>query len=124
MLICFGPGGALVVRHNGTELVYDWSKHSSLNGHAKIEWAAFYSDCEHEVMPMQSGHRITLAYNLYVSDRVGWALKQPNCHFNPSLSISYKILRDLLLEPAFMKRGKLSQCINSGTSLHLPPVNS
>ncbi|KAL7621893.1 hypothetical protein AAE478_007393 [Parahypoxylon ruwenzoriense] len=30
-----------------------------------IQWAAFYSDCEHEVLEVKSGYRITLIYNLY-----------------------------------------------------------
>lgn len=58
-------GGQLKVRHKGEETTYDWSM---LADHAKtphIEWAAFYSDCEHEVMEVSSGHRLTLTYNLF-----------------------------------------------------------
>ena len=29
---------------------------------------AFFSDIEHEVAPVTSGHRITLTYNLYLDD--------------------------------------------------------
>ncbi|KAL9111220.1 MAG: hypothetical protein Q9227_004297 [Pyrenula ochraceoflavens] len=31
----------------------------------KLNWAAFYSDCEHEILPVSEGCRITLTYNLY-----------------------------------------------------------
>lgn len=54
-------GGVLVVRHDGRCLEFDWSGPAPNS----IQWAAFYSDCEHEVMPLESGHRITLTYNLY-----------------------------------------------------------
>ena len=118
MLIRCVSGGALAVRHDGTELVYDWSTSNSLNGNTKIEWAAFYSDCEHGVRPVHSGHRVTLAYNLYIADRVGWTVKQPNFHFNPSLSIPYSMLRELLLDPAFMKRGMLGPIRQQWHTIH------
>ncbi|KAF8326376.1 uncharacterized protein EI90DRAFT_3291421 [Cantharellus anzutake] len=61
-------GGQLVVRAPGTE-----SSNNSL-GHeeyttqwgsgANLEWIAFFSDCEHEVLPVTSGHRVTLSYTL------------------------------------------------------------
>ncbi|KAI0294541.1 hypothetical protein BC826DRAFT_1185681 [Russula brevipes] len=35
---------------------------------SSIGYAAFFSDVEHEVAPVLSGHRITLAYNLYFDD--------------------------------------------------------
>ena len=53
-------GGELMVRHNGREVKFDWSGDSQ-----DIQWAAFYSDCEHEVLPVTSGYRLTLTYNLY-----------------------------------------------------------
>lgn len=49
-----------MVRHNGREVKFDWSGDSK-----DIQWAAFYSDCEHEVLPVTSGYRVTLTYNLY-----------------------------------------------------------
>ena len=62
-----------MVRHNGREVKFDWSGDSD-----EIQWAAFYSDCEHEVLPVTSGHRVTLTYNLYfgtadpISQSVNW----------------------------------------------------
>lgn len=52
-------GGALVVRQNGHEVCFDWSQTPSL------QWAFLYSDCEHEVLPVTSGHRITIQYNIF-----------------------------------------------------------
>ena len=43
----------------------------SEHGRPAIHWAAFYSDCEHEVLTVTAGHRITLTYNLYVSAGTG-----------------------------------------------------
>ncbi|KAK7217477.1 hypothetical protein V2G26_005480 [Clonostachys chloroleuca] len=58
-------GGQLKVRHKGKEMTYDWSTRQSDPNHAQIHWAAFYSDCEHEILEVTKGHRITLTYNLY-----------------------------------------------------------
>lgn len=52
-------GGSLVVRHLNTEVSYDWGQSDT------VQWAFFYSDCEHEVKEVTSGFRITLTYNLY-----------------------------------------------------------
>lgn len=46
-LPCHHEGGQLIVRHAGHEAVFDWST-SKIQQDA-ICWAAFYSDCEHEV---------------------------------------------------------------------------
>ncbi|KAK8859871.1 oxidoreductase 2OG-Fe(II) oxygenase family protein [Apiospora arundinis] len=69
-------GGQLKVRHKGEEMTFDWSttrnnqnnqnkKYKSRSDSQAIHWAAFYSDCEHEVLEVTSGHRVTLTYNLY-----------------------------------------------------------
>ncbi|KAK3984995.1 hypothetical protein QBC44DRAFT_405930 [Cladorrhinum sp. PSN332] len=67
LVVCLSvhhSGGALEVRHNDKPMRFDWSK--ALNpAEPAIQWAAFYSDCEHQVLPVTSGHRLTLAYNLY-----------------------------------------------------------
>ena len=34
-----------------------------------VAYVAFFSDVEHEVAPVVSGHRVTLTYNLYHGDR-------------------------------------------------------
>ena len=38
---------------------------------AAIRWAAFYSDCEHSIEPVLSGHRLTLTYNRYATSKIG-----------------------------------------------------
>ncbi|EJD52892.1 hypothetical protein AURDEDRAFT_54784, partial [Auricularia subglabra TFB-10046 SS5] len=57
-------GGALVLRHDGHEVVHNASQ-AAYTSDTQVSWIAFYSDVEHEVLPVQSGHRVTLTYNLY-----------------------------------------------------------
>ena len=56
-------GGELIVRHNKQEIKYDWSSTAS-DTSSTLYWAAFFSDVEHEVLPVSEGHRVTLTYNL------------------------------------------------------------
>jgi hypothetical protein len=71
-LPCYHEGGQLVVRHARYSHTFDWSANSSnLDGSTAIQWAAFYSDCEHEVLEVTKGYRITLTYNLYHTLGVG-----------------------------------------------------
>jgi hypothetical protein len=58
-------GGALVFRHRGEEWTFDSSAVLSAARPASIAYAAFFSDVEHEVLPVTSGHRVTLTYNLH-----------------------------------------------------------
>jgi hypothetical protein len=60
-------GGALVFRHRGEEWTFDSSAVLSAAEPASIAYAAFFSDVEHEVLPVTSGHRVTLTYNIYFS---------------------------------------------------------
>ncbi|OAR00047.1 hypothetical protein LLEC1_05211 [Akanthomyces lecanii] len=64
-------GGQLKVRHKGEETTFDWSMLANQGKTPHIEWAAFYSDCEHEVMEVSGGNRLTLTYNLFAVRGVG-----------------------------------------------------
>ena len=91
------------VTHKGHSKVFDWSILDS----AAIQWAAFYSDCEHEVLPVTSGHRITLTYNLYISQQIGSVLQRyPTA--DPALSPLYDGAKEMLAQPSFMAGGKSS----------------
>ncbi|KAK8149199.1 hypothetical protein G3M48_007849 [Beauveria asiatica] len=61
----WAPRGQFKVRYKGGGTVFDWSTPSDMSKAPHIEWATFYSDCEHEVIEVPSGHRLTLTYNLY-----------------------------------------------------------
>ncbi|KAH8897996.1 hypothetical protein GQ53DRAFT_712511 [Thozetella sp. PMI_491] len=52
-------GGDIVVKHGGQERVYKTSAHDQ-------SFACWYSDVSHEVLPVQSGYRWVLTYNLVV----------------------------------------------------------
>lgn len=56
-------GGALHLRHNGEEFVHDSGKENLSPD--QVSWATFFSDVEHEVKPVESGHRVTVTYNLH-----------------------------------------------------------
>ncbi len=53
-------GGELIVGLEGQKQTIDFAAGSRFNTH----FAAFYADCEHEVKPLLTGHRLCLVYNL------------------------------------------------------------
>jgi len=60
------------VRHGGHSTTFDWGASGSKGKvDTALQWAAFYSDCEHEVLEVTEGHRITLTYNLYFTPGIG-----------------------------------------------------
>src|SRR5882757_3096687 len=61
-------GGALHLRHSGDEWTFDSGKELASKEEPSIGYVAFFSDIEHEVAPVISGHRVTLTYNLYFDD--------------------------------------------------------
>jgi 2OG-Fe(II) oxygenase superfamily len=63
VLPCEFSGGELIVRHEGEEKVIDFA---NSDARFRPQFAAFYADCEHEVKPLASGHRLCLVYNLTV----------------------------------------------------------
>lgn len=96
-------GGELLVRHEGTTVEYDWS---TANGRTNcIQWAAFYSDCEHEVLEVTSGHRLTLTYNLYIREHDGGALGRTLTMSLEQLPL-YGMVMELLDQPGFLGEGK------------------
>ncbi|KAL8917201.1 MAG: hypothetical protein Q9208_008103 [Pyrenodesmia sp. 3 TL-2023] len=97
-LPCYHQGGTLRVKHRGQSIEYDWAHGSPRS----IQWAAFYGDCEHEVLEVTAGHRVTLTYNLYSRQIDGF---ERAVHVPHQLPL-YDIARDILLEPSFMPKGQ------------------
>ncbi|KAJ7124525.1 hypothetical protein C8R44DRAFT_831192 [Mycena epipterygia] len=64
----FHVGGALLLRHDNKEQVFDSSRLLSPFNTSKVAYAAFYGDVEYEVTVVDSGHRVTLTYNLYFAE--------------------------------------------------------
>lgn len=108
-LPCDHKGGALLVRHGGKSQTFDWSTPEEDAEYGSktplIQWAAFYSDCEHEVLEVTAGHRVTLTYNLYAVRGHGMLTGQ-----NPVLDCTslhfYKEARDALANPQYIENGK------------------
>ncbi|KAH7381399.1 hypothetical protein DE146DRAFT_773172 [Phaeosphaeria sp. MPI-PUGE-AT-0046c] len=100
-LPCEHEGGQLIVRHQGHTTTFDWSDEPN-----DIKWAAFYSDCEHEVLEVTSGHRITLTYNLYM--RRGLGEMAGHCGTLDARQLPvYKDVRKALATANFMPDGGL-----------------
>lgn len=84
-------------------MLFDWS--SQAEGKPSIQWAAFYSDCEHEVLPVVLDDRITLTYNLYVSRGVGNLAGGQNISIDRTSIPLYKTLQSALWSRSFMPDG-------------------
>ncbi|XP_038068190.1 uncharacterized protein LOC119737713 [Patiria miniata] len=69
-LPCKHTGGALTVEHKGTKEEFLFANLS--DDQSKIQWAAFYSDCVHEILPVEEGSRITITYNIIKQDRASF----------------------------------------------------
>ncbi|KAF8578571.1 hypothetical protein K439DRAFT_460544 [Ramaria rubella] len=63
-------GGALRVSHEDKHVMFDWgAKLPGTTGkQVALPWAFLFSDIEHEVLPVTSGARITLAYDIFASE--------------------------------------------------------
>ncbi len=59
-------GGELLVRHRDEEVRINLT----VNDPGELAYAAFYADCLHEVLPVTSGCRLTLIYNLIQKEAV------------------------------------------------------
>ena len=53
-------GGELIIRHKDHEVRLDLCRDEP----SEAAYAAFYADCRHEVLPIVSGYRLALVYNL------------------------------------------------------------
>ncbi|CAH0388370.1 unnamed protein product [Bemisia tabaci] len=59
-LPCPHEGGKLVLTHNGEKYEFETSASSNY----EFSYACWYADITHEVLPVTSGHRLVLTYNL------------------------------------------------------------
>ena len=97
-------GGALAVRHKSEEMVYDWSEPLTLGDSPCVQWAAFYSDCKHEVLQVTSGHRLTLTYNLFLAKGASLSTCRPSSLDRGHLPLVTN-LRTMLSNEKFMSQG-------------------
>lgn len=99
-------GGQLTVRNSGKELTFDWYQCAADGDLPLLEWAAFYSDCEHEVHEVTSGHRLTLTYSLYSTRGLGH-LAGISAALAPSQLPLYEPLKSALENPGFLSQGRI-----------------
>ncbi|PYI31355.1 hypothetical protein BP00DRAFT_446636 [Aspergillus indologenus CBS 114.80] len=93
-------GGRLTVRHGGQQSAFDWSEAS----HSAIQWAAFYSDCEHEIETITEGHRLTLTYNLYITQAPTAKIDASNLVLQPQSFPLYNAVHETFSNPRFMEQ--------------------
>ncbi|KAF8133299.1 hypothetical protein EV363DRAFT_1162239 [Boletus edulis] len=58
-------GGQFVLRQGEKEWTLDFANEFATATEPSVCFIAFYGDTEHEVLPVTSGYRVTLTYNLY-----------------------------------------------------------
>ncbi|KAI0806597.1 hypothetical protein C8Q74DRAFT_1165175, partial [Fomes fomentarius] len=104
-------GGSLVLRYDDHEWTFDAAHvlSSGTEDITRIAYVAFFSDVEHEVKPVLSGHRVTLTYNLHFNDQAGHAqplsginVIQPRSANKPQVKGA---LRTLLNDATFLPAG-------------------
>ena len=102
LVVCFPTqftGGVLAARHQGQEVTFDWSMlcSSQFPCTPHVHWAAFFSDVEHEILPVTNGYRITLTYNLYTVKEIASEIF--------TWTPFYQYLHETLKNPQFMPDG-------------------
>ncbi|PYH38574.1 oxidoreductase [Aspergillus neoniger CBS 115656] len=93
-------GGNLYVRHNKQVRDLDWSPASS----STIQWAAFYDDCELEILPVTGGECITLTYGLYAVD-AGVRYVHPRSSLTPCMQPLKAAVMNILGSPDLISQG-------------------
>lgn len=66
----FYEGGKLIVRHNHRTEEVELSSATTLQNGFSMFYTAFYCDCEHEVLPITSGVRACLVYNMMMTSEI------------------------------------------------------
>lgn len=103
-------GGALEVRHKGNIVTFDWSNSKGDDKGPSIGRAAFYSDCEHEILEVTEGHRLTLTYNLFCVRGNGQL--GGNCPWlDPTHLPLYKTILSLVQDTEGWRDGESNACI-------------
>jgi hypothetical protein len=99
-------GGALLLRHRGQEWIFDSGQALAAEREPSICYVALFSDIEHEVAPVISGHRVTLTYNLYCDDDLNGPVSARNVHPTPPNEGAFReVFKALLENPEFMASG-------------------
>jgi hypothetical protein len=112
-------GGELRLTHSNAEHIFDSGNllSSSIISDPNVAYVAFYSDVDHEVQQVLSGHRVTITYNLYwkkdeeklllqsLKDKIS-SEPRPRQNIQIPTSIPFReTLTRLLASPSFLPNG-------------------
>ncbi|KAF5327566.1 hypothetical protein D9619_004822 [Psilocybe cf. subviscida] len=95
-------GGTLIFRHE--QRAWNFDSAAMIGQDSKVVYAAFLGDVEHEVLPVISGYRVTLTYNLYSRKRSGLPTAV-NMRDYPGLPEMRDGLLALLKDTSFLPEG-------------------
>lgn len=87
-----------MIRYKDREMTFDGN--SYVNNRSCIQWVACYSDCEQEMLPIISGNRMTLTYDLVVEP----SSRLPN--ISPQYLPVHGSIALILEQPSFMQGGE------------------
>ncbi|KAF9440409.1 hypothetical protein P691DRAFT_780089 [Macrolepiota fuliginosa MF-IS2] len=95
-------GGNLLLRHRDREFKFDAPGLLKDSPPLSAAYVAFYSDVEHEVLEVTSGHRITITFNLYY-DPFRTAPVLPEAKLKIPENPFTTVLRDYFRDAAFIR---------------------
>ncbi|KAA1470644.1 hypothetical protein DENSPDRAFT_710927 [Dentipellis sp. KUC8613] len=105
-------GGSLLLRHRGQEWSFDAATTLSTTAQdsdpqtPNIGFVMFFSDIEHEVSVVESGHRVTLTYNLYFNPATSKSADPEVPPIVPPQQALFKArLESLVADPNFLPDG-------------------
>ncbi|CAF3945996.1 unnamed protein product, partial [Rotaria sp. Silwood1] len=107
ILPSYYKGGEFVIKHNNQEQKFDYS---STKYKYDYYYLVFYADCEHEILPITDGYRLSLVYNIVVNKE-----KSHLCAKIPSPPLNEKYVQNVC--QALIK---WSKTMNSPTKLIIP----
>lgn len=96
-------GGELIMKKGGHEWSFDASKALAKCQDPHIAYVALYSDIEHEVSMVKSGHRISVTYNLYYEDHA--RARTIPVSLSPNALALKSTLEALLPDSSFLPEG-------------------
>ncbi|WWD07881.1 hypothetical protein V865_005988 [Kwoniella europaea PYCC6329] len=91
-------GGDLAVSHGEATVTFDW-RNQVKNG--DIAWGFLYSDCKHEVLPVEDGIRITVQYDVFITHTSGLI----NDRMYDTRSEVVKQAFNRVMDPSFIPEG-------------------
>jgi hypothetical protein len=102
---CPHEGGSLILRHKGSEWSFDSASEVIKAGSTStVGFVAFFSDVEHEVAPVTSGHRLTLTYNLYLETKSYSEIQKTEVKLGNYARVKTN-LQELLGDSSFLPEG-------------------